>query len=51
MLKKKQNLTELEHRVCDRIDDVAKAMVTSLADKFDTTRRFRMCEGRIESLL
>ena len=31
MLKKKQNLAELEHRVCDRIDDVSRALMRTSA--------------------
>ena len=46
MLKKKQNLAELEHRLSDKIDDVAVAMTKTLADKFDTGKKFRLMENR-----
>ena len=50
-LKKKQNLAELEHRVCDKIDEVARALTRIMADKFDTSKRFRMIENRVQSLM
>ena len=51
MLKKKQNLSELEHRVCDRIDEVARAMTRTMAEKFDTSKRFRLVENRLHCLM
>ena len=51
MLKKKQDLTRLEHRVCDRMDDLFKAIVATHADKFETIKNFRLLESRIENLL
>ena len=51
MLKKKQNLAELEHRVCDKIDEVARAMTRTLAEKFETSKRFRLVENRLQCLM
>ena len=51
MLKKKQNLSELEHRVCEKIDDVARAMTKTMSDKFDTNKKFRLMEHRSQCLL
>lgn len=50
-LKKKQNLAELEHRVCDKIDEVARALTRTMSDKFDTSKRFRLIENRVQSLM
>lgn len=51
MLKKKQNLSELEHRVCQKIEDVAIAMTKTMSDKFDTNKKFRLMEYRQQCLL
>lgn len=51
MLKKRQNLSELEHRVCDRIDDVARALKATLLDKLEATKKFRLYDTRFESLM
>ena len=51
MLKKRQNLSDLEHRLCDRIDDVCRVLSRTMAEKFDMNKRFRVVENRIQSLL
>ena len=51
MLKKRQNLAELEHRLCERIDDVARLLTRNHAEKFEVNKKFRLIEKRIESLL
>lgn len=50
-LKKKQNLAELDARLCDRIDDVIRVLKATCADKNDVTRKWRILEGRLESTL
>lgn len=50
-LKKKQNLAEMEHRLCQRIDDVIKVLKATCADKNDMTKKWRILEGRLESTL
>lgn len=44
-------MAELEHRVCDRIDDVARALKATLVDKLEATKKFRMYDCRVESLM
>jgi len=51
MLKKKQNLPELEHRVNDRIDSVVRVLKASFCEKSELVRKFRILDNRIESLL
>ena len=51
MLKKKQNLAELEHRLRDRIDDVIRILKATSADKNEVTRKNRLFEHRLESTL
>ena len=51
MLKKKQNLNDLEQRLCDRIDDVIRVLKATCADKNETTRKWRLIENRLESTL
>ena len=43
-LQKKNNLPLLEHKLCERMDDLIKAMCRTLADKFETSKRFRIAE-------
>ena len=43
-LQKKNNLPLLEHKLCERMDDMVKAMCRTLADKFETNKKFRMAE-------
>ena len=51
MLKKKQNLAELEARVRDRIDDVIRVLKAQCAEKNEVTKKWRILEGRLESTL
>ena len=51
ILKKKQNLAELEHRLIDRMDDVVKALKATLADKNELTRKWRILDNRLENTL
>ena len=44
------NLALLEHKLCDRMDDVVKAMTRTMADKFDTAKKFRIMENQLKSL-
>ena len=44
-------MSDLEHRVCDRIDEVARALTNTHAEKFETSRRFRLVENRLHSLM
>ena len=44
-------MAELEHRVCDKIDEVARALTRTLAEKFETSKRFRMVENRVHCLM
>ena len=51
ILKKKQNLPEMEHRLCDRIDDVVRVLKATCAEKHELTRKWRILEHRLESTL
>ena len=44
-------MAELEHRLCDKIDEVARVLTNTLAEKFETSRRFRLVENRLQCLL
>ena len=44
-LKKMNNLALLEHKLCDRMDDVVKAMTRTMADRFETAKKFRILEN------
>ena len=46
-LMKKQNLSELEHRVTDRIEDVARVLKSTMSDKNEVAKKFRLFENRI----
>ena len=50
-LKKKNNLSDLEHRIFDRIDDVVRALKAQCAEKNEVTKKCRLIENRLESTL
>ena len=49
-LQKKNNLPLLEHKLCERMDDLVKAMCRTLADKFETNKRFRLSEQQMKQM-
>ena len=49
-LKKMNNLGLLEHKLCDRMDDVVKAMTRTMADRFDTAKKFRILENQLKNV-
>ena len=40
----------MEHRLCDRIDDVARLLKATLLDKYEAVKKFRLFETRFTSL-
>ena len=49
-LKKMNNLALLEHKLCDRMDDVVKAMTRTMADRFETAKKFRIMENQLKNV-
>ena len=49
-LKKMNNLGLLEHKLCDRMDDVVKAMTRTMADRFETAKKFRILENQLKNV-
>ena len=49
-LKKVNSLTLLEHKLCDRMDDLVKAMSRTMADRFETAKKFRRFESQLKNV-
>ena len=49
-LKKVNSLALLEHKLCDRMDDVTKAMSRTMADRFETAKKFRRLESQLKNV-
>ena len=41
----------MEHRLCDRIDDVVRVLKATCAEKTELTRKWRILDHRLESTL
>ena len=50
VLKKKQNLALLEHKLTERIDDSIKACIRTMADRFGTSKKFRLVEHQVKQM-
>ena len=44
-LKKKQNLAMLEARICDRMDNLSKALLKGFVDKHEVNKKFRLVDS------
>ena len=49
-LKKVNSLALLEHKLCDRMDDITKAMSRTMADRFETAKKFRRVESQLKNV-
>ena len=50
-MKKKKNLAELENRLIDKLEDKAKVLTNQLAGMFETSKKFRLVENRMQCLM
>ena len=50
-LKKKQNLAMLEARICDRMDNLSKALLKGFVDKHEVNKKFRLVDSNQKNLL